>query len=137
MMDIAMAKPVTEDEDYVLITLYNKDFLRTNTFNRGQKRNLEELILPDGTVDDNPNLAYLIDTKTGTVINWPDDITYNDLRKTYRVVKKIDLRPPPEETNIEYLNPRQSVPREKTNIFWLNFFVAATRVFFHGQCSML
>lgn len=117
MNNIALAKPVEENEDYVLITLYNKDFLRTNTFNRGQKRNLEQLILPDGTVDENPNLAYLIDTKSGTVINWPDDITNADLKKTYRVVKKIDLRPPPADTNIEFLNPRQSVPRDKTNLF--------------------
>ena len=59
----------------------------------------------------------MIDVKTGTVINWPDDIALTDLRKGYRVVKKIDLRPPPENTNIEFLNPRQSVPRDKTNLF--------------------
>jgi hypothetical protein len=117
IMDIALAKPVAENNDYVLITLYGKDFLRTTTFNRGDKRNLEELTLPDGTVKQSPNLAYLIDTKAGTVINWPDDITYTDLKKGYRVVKKIDLRPPPADTNIEFLNPRQSVPRDKTVLY--------------------
>ena len=117
LADIALAKPVTEDEDYVLITLYGKDFLRKTTFNRGQKRSLEALTLPDGIEQQSPNLAYLIDTNTGTVINWPDDITYTDLKKGYRVVKKIDLRPPPADTNIEFLNPRQSVPRDKNNLF--------------------
>jgi hypothetical protein len=119
IMDIALAKPVTEDEDYVLITLYGKDFLRNNTFNRGQKRNLESITLPDGTEQQSPNLAYLIEVKSGMVINWPNDITYTDLKKGYRVVKKIDLSPPPAEagTNIEFLNPRQSVPRDKTALY--------------------
>jgi hypothetical protein len=115
--DIALAKPVTEDEDYVLITLYGKDFLRKTTFNRGQKRNLESITLPDGTEQQSPNLAYLIEVKSGMVINWPDDITNADLKQGYRVVKKIDLRPPPADTNIEFLNPRQSVPRDKNNLF--------------------
>jgi hypothetical protein len=113
----AQAKPIEDRQNYVFVMLYGKDFLQRKVFNAGQKRNLDYIIFTDGQKYQEPNEAYLMEIKSGFIINWPDDISYADLKKNYRVVKALDYRPPLQDTDIAFLYPNQSVPRDKNGFY--------------------